>query len=287
MSEARRSLVSTSTPRSGLLVLISAALMAFSAGGGESPLQVSPGTVVRWPGEGTERCGMEGSDWPALAEGCWFPIDLLHAPGPVRLSRWRDGVRERVTVQVGDYPYPVQEIEIADDSQIHLSAQDLARYRREQAVVGRLWSLRGPPRFTLPLSPPLEPLPGGGRFGSRRIFNGEPRSPHSGADYSAAAGTPVRAVADGRVALAAEHFFAGQSVYLDHGDGLVSMYFHLSEIAVEEGQEVRRGQRLGAVGASGRATGPHLHFGLRWRGARIDPGLLLGDPAQVPRVTAP
>lgn len=264
-----------------LMVFLAPATLA-----GEIPL-IPPGGVVRWSGEGTERCGMEGSEWPALGETCWYAIDLLHQPGPVRLSRWRRGARERADVRVTDYPYPVQRIEIADEGQVYLSAADLARHRREQAAVGALWSLRGPPRFTLPLAPPLDPLPAGGRFGARRIFNGEPRSPHGGADFTAAAGTPVRAVADGRVALAAEHFFAGKSVYLDHGDGLISMYFHLSGIAVEEGQEVRRGERIGAVGATGRATGPHLHFALRWRGARIDPGLLLGDPAAVPRVAAP
>lgn len=90
------------------------------------------------------------------------------------------------------------------------------------------------------------------------------------------------APADGVVVLAEEQFFAGRAVYLDHGDGLISMSFHLSEIAVAEGQEVKRGQLIGRVGATGRVTGPHLHFGLRWRGARIDPAALLGEPAALP-----
>ncbi len=96
-------------------------------------------------------------------------------------------------------------------------------------------------------------------------------------------GTPVLAVADGRVVLAEEHYFAGKSVYVDHGGGLLSMSFHLSEILVEEGSEVKRGQPLGEVGATGRVTGPHLHFGLRWHGARVDPERLIGtvEPVDV------
>ncbi len=84
--------------------------------------------------------------------------------------------------------------------------------------------------------------------------------------------------------LAEEHFFAGNSVFVDHGDGLISMSFHMSRIDVTAGETVRRGQRLGTVGATGRATGPHLHFGLRWHGARVDPALLLGDPDAVPAI---
>jgi len=89
-------------------------------------------------------------------------------------------------------------------------------------------------------------------------------------------GTVVRAVADGRVALSEDQYFAGNAVYVDHGDGLVSMSFHLSERLVADGDEVVRGQPIGKVGATGRVTGPHLHFGLRWRGARVDPDRLLG-----------
>ncbi|MEM1250263.1 MAG: M23 family metallopeptidase, partial [Acidobacteriota bacterium] len=129
--------------------------------------------------------------------------------------------------------------------------------------------------FQLPLAQPLERLPRGGRFGARRIINGEPRSPHTGADYAANQGTPVLAAADGVVRLAEEHFFGGNSVFLDHGDGLITMYLHLHEIFVDPGESVTRGSVIGTVGSTGRSTGPHLHFGIRWRGARVDPAFLL------------
>jgi murein DD-endopeptidase MepM/ murein hydrolase activator NlpD len=94
----------------------------------------------------------------------------------------------------------------------------------------------------------------------------------------------VLAAADGTVAMVADQFFGGNAVFLDHGDGLITMYMHLLRAGVEEGASVRRGERVGVVGSTGRATGPHLHFGVRWRGAPVDPALLLGDPRAIPAV---
>jgi murein DD-endopeptidase MepM/ murein hydrolase activator NlpD len=237
---------------------------------------VDPGGLVRWSGPGTERCAMEGESWAPLGDACWYPIDLLRGEGRVIVVRTAAGRRHEAAVRVGEYPYPEQRLTIEDTSKVDLSAADLARVARENRAIGALWSRRTPRRFTLPLAPPLAEPPAGGRFGARRVFNGRPSSPHSGADYSAGAGVRVLAAAPGTVALAADHFFAGNSVYLDHGDGLITMYFHLSAISVAEGQEVAAGQEIGRVGATGRATGPHLHFGVRWRGARVDPAALLG-----------
>jgi murein DD-endopeptidase MepM/ murein hydrolase activator NlpD len=261
-------------------VVVSLAVPATAA---EPVAQVGPGSVVRWPGEGLESCAVGERRWLPLDGACFYAIDLLHGEGTVELVRAGTGGRESVTIRVGAYPYPVQKLTLPE-SQVDLSAADLARVQRESREIARLWGRTGERHFTLPLHPPLDPLPEGGRFGSRRIINGQPRSPHSGADYSAPAGEPVLAAADGVVALVGEHFFAGRSVFLDHGDGLISMYFHLSSIAVGQGETVRRGQVVGRVGSSGRATGPHLHFGLRWHRARVDPSLLLADPRGLPDI---
>jgi len=244
---------------------------------------VPPGSLVRWPGEQIEHCALGERQWPARNGACWYPVDLL-ATGRLELVRWRAGQRESRSIEIASYPYDVQRIEIEDESRVHLSPENLARSQRESARIAQLWPREGTAEFRLPLAPPLAELPEGGRFGARRIINGEPRSPHTGSDFAADTGEPILAVADGEVTIAEEHFFAGNSVFVDHGDGLISMYFHMSRIDVTEGDRVARGQRLGAVGDTGRATGPHLHFGLRWHGFRVDPAVLLGSPDRVPQI---
>jgi murein DD-endopeptidase MepM/ murein hydrolase activator NlpD len=268
----------------GLLLVPSLTLALGAPAAGADPVaQVPPGSVVRWPGDGIESCALGKRSWPPLAGACYFAIDLLRGPGAVDLVRSRGGRRESLSIRIGDYPYPVQTLTLPK-AQVDLSADDLARVQRENRDIARLWRRAGPRRFALPLHPPLDPLPEGGRFGSRRVINGQPKSPHSGADYSASAGAPVFAAGEGVVALVGDHFFAGRSVFLDHGAGLISMYFHMSRVHVKQGESVRRGQAIGAVGSTGRATGPHLHFGVRWHRARVDPTLLLGDPAGLPQV---
>lgn len=244
--------------------------------------QVAPGSVVRWPGTGLEECALDGRRWAPLGGACFYPVDLLHAAGDLELRRTRAGLVESRRVRVTDYPYPVQRIELPDDRMVHLSPEDLERALAEEERVAGLWPLEGERRFHLPLAAPLDPMPSGGRFGARRFINGEPRNPHSGADYPAARGAPVRAVARGTVLLAEAHFFGGNSVFIHHGDGLVSMYLHLDRIDVARGDEVERSQQIGVVGSTGRATGPHLHYGLRWHGARVNPELLTGDASAIP-----
>jgi len=144
----------------------------------------------------------------------------------------------------------------------------------------------GPAKFTLPIGAPVRPLPEGKAFGAKRVFNGKPApQPHTGSDYAAPVGSPVLAAADGTVLIAKDLFFAGNAVFIDHGNGLVTMYFHLSRIEVEVGQEVTKGHTLGVVGSTGRSTGPHLFFGVRWHNSRIDPMFLLEDPGKIPSVT--
>jgi murein DD-endopeptidase MepM/ murein hydrolase activator NlpD len=258
-----------------------AAFAAVPALAAEAPVEVAPGTLVLWRGEQIESCSLEGRSFQPIDGACWYPVDLLHAEGDLEVGRRRAGARESRRVRVTAYAYPEERLTLPDDTHVNLSAENQERANREAARVGALWSLATASRISLPLAPPLDPLPEGGRFGQRRIFNGEPRSPHSGIDYPATTGTPVLAAGDGMVVMAEELFFSGNSVFLDHGDGLITMYFHLSRILVAVGDPVESGQRLGLVGQSGRVTGPHLHFGVRWLGARVDPRLLLGSASQV------
>lgn len=254
-----------------------------AARGAKDPQGVRPGAIVRWPGAGLTECRMNGERFAPLGGACNFPIDLL-ATGQVEVERQSAAGMERRTLVVLDYPYPTESLTGVEEKYVSPPAAELARIEREQRQTAAVFARRTALVFTLPLAAPLALLPEGGRFGSRRIFNGEARSPHGGTDFKAAPGTVVFAPADGVVALAASQYFAGNAVYLDHGDGLVTMSFHLSEILVKDGQTVKRGQPIGKVGATGRVTGPHLHFGARWRGAKIDPQLLLADPATWPTI---
>jgi murein DD-endopeptidase MepM/ murein hydrolase activator NlpD len=193
---------------------------------------------------------------------------------------------QTVRVRVGVYPYSVQHLTIRDTSKVDLSPEDMTRVRREAREIAALWDRSTPRRFHLPLHAPLATMPQSARFGDRRVINGAPRSPHTGADYAVSVGTPVLAVADGTVVLEGNFFFSGNSVFIDHGDGLISMSFHLSAMRVRQGESVHRGQIIGLSGATGRVTGPHLHFGLRWHGARIDPNLLFAPIGDLPSVAA-
>jgi murein DD-endopeptidase MepM/ murein hydrolase activator NlpD len=260
--------------RLGALLLLATATLGASV---KQP-SVPPGGIVRWAGSDLVGCRLGERSWLPLDGACWYPVDLF-ASGELTLeSRSRRGTRSRA-VRVGAYPYPTQELQV-EEKYVAPSAEELARIEREQKAIDAVLALSTPRRFTLPLAPPLAELPAASRFGARRVFNGEARNPHSGADFPAKTGEPVYAAADGVVALAGEQFFAGNAVFVDHGDGLISMSFHLSEIAVKAGEKVKRGQLLGRVGATGRVTGPHLHFGVRWHGARVDPGeLIAGKPA--------
>lgn len=262
---------------STLFALLAGTLAGASPGAASaSAATVAPGTVVRWPGAELVSCEMAGRRWRPLDGACWYAIDL-EKKGEIELVRRSSGGVASRTVRIGEYPYPTQELEV-EEKYVSPSAADLERIRRDQRRAGAAFGLESERRFTLPLAAPLDPLPAGGRFGARRIFNRQPKSPHGGADFKAKPGTLVRAVADGRVVIAEDQYYPGQAVFVDHGDGLISMSFHFSEILVREGDEVKRGDPIGRVGATGRVTGPHLHFALRWHGARVDPAILLDLP---------
>lgn len=170
--------------------------------------------------------------------------------------------------------FPVQKLKVAP-AYVEPPESELDRIREDKEKVGRVWASGDPRRmwggpFRLPVDAPARD-----NFGSRRVFNGKPRSSHEGADLPAPEGAPVAAPGPGRVALADNLYFSGGTVILDHGAGLFTMYFHLSRIDVKSGETVVAGTRIGAVGETGRATGPHLHWGARLNRARINPlGLL-------------
>lgn len=258
-------------------------LVALASAPDAASTRVRPGSIVRWPGDGILDCRQGGERSAPIAGACYFPVDLL-ATGHLEVERRTAKGSERRTLKLASYPYPTESLTGVEEKYVSPPASDLARIEREKQETAAVFVRSTPRNFLLPLGPPLARLPEGGRFGSRRIFNGEARSPHGGTDFKAATGTVVFAPADGIVALADGQYFAGKAVYLDHGDGLVTMSFHLSEILVKRGATVKRGQAIGKVGATGRVTGPHLHFGVRWRGARVDPQLLLADPASWPTI---
>jgi murein DD-endopeptidase MepM/ murein hydrolase activator NlpD len=229
---------------------------------------------------------MKGRSWAALEGTCYYPVDLLQRTALIPIALWHPGHRDVARISVKRYEYGTEEINLPDIPQANPSPEDLKRDSRDQALLRMVWkSKERPAEFTLPLGAPAKPLPAGKSFGVKRVFNGRAASqPHTGSDYATPVGTPVLAVADGTVVVAKDLFFEGNAVFTDHGNGLVSMCFHLSEIKVRAGQRVKKGQALGRVGSTGRATGPHLFFGVRWHDARINPQFLLDDPGKIPVV---
>lgn len=186
---------------------------------------------------------------------------------------YTDGSSEKVgeIVEVKPKEYRTTRLTVAPKF-VELSAGNQARADADskeiRAVYGQLTSRK---YWTEPFQSPIPGVTGGRNFGHRRIFNGQPRNPHSGTDLKASTGTEILASNAGKVVLTIDSFFNGNAVFVDHGLGVVTMYLHLSKISVEMGDMVKRGQLVGLAGATGRVTGPHLHWGARILDARVDP----------------
>ncbi len=216
----------------------------------------------------------DGAQWTAVVG-----IPLAAQPGPASLRVQHEAAPEAsVSFEIKPFHYAEQHLKVAP-GHVDLAAQDLARYERERAHTAEVMASFSPePPASLQLRQPT-----GGRasssFGLRRVFNGQGRNPHSGMDIAAPQGAPVLAAANGVVIDTGDYFFNGNTIWLDHGSGLLTMYCHLSAIQVKVGDQVKAGARIGLVGATGRATGPHLHWSVSLNRAMVDPALLLAPAA--------
>ena len=263
----------------------SLALAAWVAGQGQA-LQMSypvepglTGVTVRWSGHQVPFT-LRGDRWLATVG-----VDLDSRPGDhaVDVTFAYEGgrtrlVREPIVVNAVEYPTTKLEVE---ERYVELNPEDQARADREAAETSAIYDTFTPERYwSESFDVPVRGAKDGRNFGHRRVFNNQPRSPHSGADLRAATGTAVLAANRGRVVLAKDLFFSGNAVYLDHGHGLYTTYLHLSKLDVVVGDFVERGQQIGLAGATGRVTGPHLHWGVRLLDARVDPFSLIRIGAQ-------
>jgi len=242
-----------------------------------------PGGVVRVDlGAAAQRPAVRLDDQPVLVLGDetgWTAvvgIKLATPVGELALQVQTPGsAAAHKTIRVAAANYPVQRLKVSP-RHVDLSTEDLARVEREQVHLRRVTSTYTSERVPTDLRL-LQPVAGprSSSFGLRRVFNGQARNPHAGMDIAAPTGTPVLASAAGRVLDTGDYFYSGNMVWVDHGCGFKTMYCHLSEIAVKAGDVLARGERLGAVGATGRVTGPHLHWSVMLNRAYVDPALFL------------
>lgn len=244
--------------------------------------QSVPGGVALVPVPGTERPSVtfnnrpvmvvrDGDRWMAVVG---IPLDAKPGTETLEVDSGK-GDASKVRFRVRGHKYPEQHLTLKNDRLVNPNKADMERIGRERKEIdAALETFSNQPRpnttFHYPVTGPQSSA-----FGLRRFYNGEPRSPHSGIDLAVDAGTPIHAAAAGTVLETGEYFFDGKTVFLDHGQGLVTMYCHMSEIRVKPGDHVAAGDVLGLVGATGRATGPHLHWGVSLNDARVDPRLFL------------
>ena len=237
--------------------------------GGLTTGRVHPGSRV-WLGDTEVRVAPDGHFLIGFGRDAGKTAELrIRPPG---------GGDERTLVRVSPRDYKIQRIDGLPPRKVTPKPADLQRIRADSAAI-RAARLRDDPRTDF-LSGWEWPVEGriSGVYGSQRVLNDEPKRPHFGVDVAAPAGSQVRAPADGLVTLLhPDMFYSGVTLLLDHGHGLSTVYLHLQRALVREGERVRRGQVIAQVGSSGRATGPHLHWGMNWFDTRLDPSLVVGS----------
>ena len=208
----------------------------------------------------------QDSQWQAVVG-----IPLAAKPGNHKVLVDDQGALSSIVFEVRNKSYPTQHVNVPDDRKVNPYAEDMDRIEAETARINkalRNWRVSDdvPFNFVWPIEGRVS-----GLFGRRRVFNGEERNPHSGIDIAAPTGTGIMAPADGVVTDSGDYFFNGNTVMIDHGQGLVTMFCHLDRIDVKVGQQVKQRDIIGTVGATGRVTGPHLHLGVSLNDARVEP----------------
>ena len=182
------------------------------------------------------------------------------------------GKTTQTSFEIADKAYPTQHIEIKDDGKVNPNNFDMKRINAEKAAINAALEYWTEGDVALNFAWPIEGRISG-LFGRRRVFNGQPRNPHSGMDIAAPTGTEIHAPANGVIRNTGDYFFNGNTVFIDHGQGLVTMFCHMDSIGVTAGQRIKQGDVIGTVGMTGRVTGPHLHLGVSLNDARVEPRL--------------